>query len=155
MFDPASARRDNKHRKTTIVCLKERHINNTMFTGDCQDPGSQWETEITWLKDKMTFEWNLHCPYNLWKHVLPTKKPSPIGIVPRFTGFAKVHLQHHENEAAQGDEVMSGRSHHVMLLKAIPYFDVHQIHRLMCNYTYMLSSWNWIDPAYIVHISEE
>lgn len=57
-----------------------------------------------------------------------------------FSGFAKVHLQHHENEAAQGDEVRSGRSHHVMLLKAMPYFDVHQIHDRICNYTYMLSS---------------
>ena len=34
------------------------------------------------------------------------KNTSPIGTVPRFTGFAKVHLQHHENEAAQGDEVI-------------------------------------------------
>lgn len=88
----------------------------------------------------------------------------------RFTvpGFAKVHLQHHENEAAQGDEVMSGRSHHVMLLKAIPYFDVYTksiiiicrlLYNIVLNHYYIpnciLPSWNWIDPAYIVQISEE
>ena len=58
MFDPASARRDNKHRKTTIVCLKERHINSITYVyRGLPNPGSQWETEITWSKDKMTFEW--------------------------------------------------------------------------------------------------
>ncbi len=48
------------------------------------------------------------------------KNTSPIGTVPRFTVFAKVHLQHHENEAAQGDEVIMScywKLYHIWFLK--------------------------------------